>query len=263
MSAVNYYSILPAILHYQVDLLCSYHCCYRIAKLDKRIGNCTVLAYNKWQPIFTECEASLGFTGDATNDNFAAWSRLTSDLLQRQKRLSLEPRRSNSLGTEYPRTVRVPVELIPLERARALTALQKNGSKIRMEYSLARSGMMSKQLSLSNSALDAVPASSSPSSNHKNMSSSLEVLEISRPLNLEQSMSPQMSLLSVPSYTQQASPHSVSDMQRPHSAPEDEVNMRMGESLQAVDAKTEIQKYLDQVWGNGDMGMDPWKWKWV
>lgn len=127
-----------------------------------------------------------------------------------------------------------------------------------MEYSLARSGMMSKQLSLSNNALDAMPASSSPSSNHKNLSSSLEVLEISRPLQLEQSMSPQTSLLSVPSYAAQSSPRSMSDMHRPHSAPEDEVNMRMGESLQAIDAKTEIQKYLDQVWGNG--GMETWEW---
>ena len=170
-------------------------------------------------------------------------------MLQRKKRLAFEPRRSNSLGTDYPRTVRVPVELIPLERARALTALEGSGSKIRLEYSLNQPGGLNKKLSLSNSALDSIPPSSSSSSlcHHQNLSCSSDILEISRPLNLEQAMASPINFLSVPA--SMASPYAPqADVQRPHSAPEDEVNMRMGESIQqSFDTKTEIQKYLNQV----------------
>lgn len=100
----------------------------RIAKLDNRIGNCTVSACNKWEPVFKECESSLGFSGDAANDVFSAWSRLASDSFQRRqgdesgtKTSPTRPRRSNSLTGMHGKTVKVPVGLIPLERARALT----------------------------------------------------------------------------------------------------------------------------------------------
>ncbi len=103
----------------------------KIAKLDKRIGNCTVLACNKWHEIFKECEKSLGVSGDATNDVFSAWNKLASDAFHRrtvaERRIqphstSLPPRRSNSLTGLNGKTVKVLVQLIPLERARALTS---------------------------------------------------------------------------------------------------------------------------------------------
>ena len=231
----------------------------RIAKLDSRIGTCTVLACNKWQPIFTECEASLGFTGDAANDSFAAWSRLASNSVQRRKRFSVDSRRSNSLDAVTRRTVRVPVELIPLERARTMTALEGNGAHIRLELSLARSGGLSRHLSLSNSALHS-SSSSSTLALHHNISSSMEILDISRPIQLEKSLSysPQTNQLSVPPrntspYAPQAdtSPHSSpgsSEKERPHSAPEDEASMRIGDGLhQPLDTQSEIQRYLDRV----------------
>ena len=56
----------------------------RIAKLDSHICNCTVLAFNKWQEIFKECESALGMSGDATNDVFSAWNRLASDAYQKR-----------------------------------------------------------------------------------------------------------------------------------------------------------------------------------
>ena len=139
-------------------------------------------------------------------------------------------------------TVRVPVELIPLERARTMT-FEGSGEQIRLELSLARStGGMSKHLSLSNSALH----NSSPSSSlslHQNISSSLEILDISQPVHLEKSLSysPQRNQLSVPArnispYAPQAdtSPCSStsSDKDRPHSAPEDEASMQIEAEVQ-------------------------------
>ena len=104
-----------------LSLLC------RIAKLDRRIGNCTVLACNKWQEIFKECEESLGVSGDAANDVFSAWNKLATDAFQRRTyKPHLQapttymppPRRANSLTGLYAgRTVKVPVQLIPLEKA--------------------------------------------------------------------------------------------------------------------------------------------------
>ncbi len=99
--------------------------------MDKRIGNCTVLASNKCHEIFKECQKSLGVSGDATNDVFSAWNKLASDAFHRrtvaERRIqphstSLPPRRSNSLTGLNGKTVKVPVQLIPLERACALTS---------------------------------------------------------------------------------------------------------------------------------------------
>lgn len=235
-------------------------CLCRIAKLDRRIGTCTVLASNKWQPIFTECETALGFTGDATNDSFAAWSRLASNSVKKSKKFSIQSRRANSLDSTSRRTVRVPVELIPLERARTMTTIDNtNGAQVRLELSLACSTrVISKHLSLSNSALHTSPPTSSMSLQH-NISSSLEILDISQPLHLDKSLScsPQRNNLAVP--TQNISPYAPqadtspcsstsSDKERPHSAPEDEVSMQVEEVVQkSPDTKAEIQKYLDQV----------------
>lgn len=109
---------------------CLFCCNYRIAKLDRRIGNCTVLACNKWQEIFKECEYSLGVSGDAANDVFSAWNKLASDAFQRRSSkpalnvggVHQPPRRANSLTGLCGRTVKIPVQLIPLERARAQTS---------------------------------------------------------------------------------------------------------------------------------------------
>ena len=119
----------------------------RIARLDKRIGTCTVLSANKWQPIYEGCEASLGFTGNAASDVLTAWSKIASDAFEQRQRRRLTTSRSvdnsptlrgGGNGMTLPldfgralrragslnavsRTVRTPVELISLERARALT----------------------------------------------------------------------------------------------------------------------------------------------
>ena len=98
----------------------------RVAKLDSRIGSCTVSASSKWEPVFKECESSLGFTGDAANDVFSAWSRLATNSFHRKKGVESppvppRPKRTNSLTGMGGKTVKVPVGLIPLERARART----------------------------------------------------------------------------------------------------------------------------------------------
>lgn len=125
-------------------MICPAPC--RIVRLDKRIGTCTVLSSNKWQPIYEECEASFGFTGNAASDVLTAWSRIASDAFERRQKRKLTVSRSadNSPlmrgGSTYSplpgqgralrragslnamsRTVRTPVELISLEKARAMT----------------------------------------------------------------------------------------------------------------------------------------------
>ncbi len=76
--------------------------------------------------MFRECEAALGFTGDAANDVYSAWSRLATESFNRKKgeefqQISPRERRSNSITGVRGKTVKVPVGLIPLERARART----------------------------------------------------------------------------------------------------------------------------------------------
>ena len=243
--------------------VCVCVCVCRIAKLDRRIGTCTVLASTKWQPVFRECEVSLGFSGDATNDSYAAWSRLASNSVKKSKKSAKESqRRSNSLDSNNTRrTVRVPVELIPLERARTMTRTGTEGSlsQMRLDLSLAHSNAtLSKHLSLSNSAIhESVPSPPPLSLHHHNMSSSLMILDISHPINIEKSVSyspgRQKNLLRNTSpYAPQAdtSPCSStsSEKERPHSAPEDEVSMQVEEQVdRSPDAKLEIQRYLDQV----------------
>ena len=161
------------------------HCC-RIAKLDRRIGTCTVLACNKWQPIFAECETSLGFTGDAANDSYTAWSRLASNSARKSKRFTKEAQqRSNSLESNTRRTVRVPVELIPLERARTMTTTELGEAQTKHARSTVA---LTKHLSLSNSALhESPPPDSSLSLHHHNISSSLELLDVSHTVQPEKS----------------------------------------------------------------------------
>lgn len=77
--------------------------------------------------MFRECETALGFTGDAANDVYSAWSRLATESFNRKRgedsppQVSPRGKRSNSLTGLQGKTVKVPVGLIPLERARART----------------------------------------------------------------------------------------------------------------------------------------------
>ena len=156
------------------------HYTHRIAKLDKRIGNCTVLACNKWQSIFAECETALGFSGDAAKDVFSAWSRVATNSFKRRTERNKQiaspplgcppPRRSNSLTGLSGRTVKIPVQLIPLERARAMTSGLTGSSldEVRMRH---RSMMIS----------------SSSIKVSDDLQTLEERLEISRPLNIEDS----------------------------------------------------------------------------
>lgn len=167
----------------------------RIAKLDRRIGNCTVLACNKWAEIFKECENSLGVSGDATNDVFLAWNRLASDAFHRRnvpllgryhpRGISMTPpgKRSNSLIGLHGRTVKVPVQLIPLERARALTSAASSQddnfiASIRNSASLARKSLLAQQFSAEDCSIVNAPIIDG---------ADLCKPDISRPINLEES----------------------------------------------------------------------------
>ena len=138
---MNAYLMIYSLLH------------HRIAKLDKRIGTCTVLASNKWQPIYEECETALGFSGNAASDVLTAWTRIASNAYE-QRQLQLQPlsnstgssnflsvanplRRVRSLSILQPAppgkinhasktTVRAPGELISLARARAQTIHERS-----------------------------------------------------------------------------------------------------------------------------------------
>ncbi len=166
--------------------LSSFIVLFRIAKLDKRIGNCTVLACNKWQEIFKECEKSLGVSGDATNDVFSAWNRLASDAFQRRSSRtspqncstvsSHTPRRSNSLTGLNGRTVRVPVQLIPLERARAQTSITSLSRDDPLMASIRNPGR--RPFASAGSTIEESLATEKPDEFRP---------EISRPINLEES----------------------------------------------------------------------------
>ena len=225
----------------------------RIAKLDSRIGNCTVLACNKWEPIFKECEASLGFSGDAANDVYSAWSRLASDSFQRRqgdesrkKSSPTRPKRSNSLTGMYGKTVKVPVGLIPLERARALTlkpgltGLQDLATTVPSYASMSTSGAFI--LSPGNTTEEVRP-------------------EISRPINIEES-NMCCSYPSGRSYRVSLSPYSPhADISPPDVddqglTPEESDAQEVGRSgasdiestiTSSFDLKSTIQNYVDEV----------------
>ena len=91
-----------------------------------------MLASNKWQPVYEECERLLGFSGNAASDVITAWSRIASVAYDNKQRAGDAPptdsnkyfqnpvRRASSLSV-IPKSVRTPGELITLERARAQT----------------------------------------------------------------------------------------------------------------------------------------------
>lgn len=142
-----------------------------------------MLACSKWQSIFAECEKALGFTGDAAKDVFSAWSRVATNSFNRWTERNKQtaspplghppPRRSNSLIGLSGRTVKVPVQLIPLERARAMTS----GSSGSSGSSLDEIRMKHRSAMISSSSIKA----------SDDLQSLEERLEISRPLNIEDS----------------------------------------------------------------------------
>ena len=167
------YKITNHFLH-----LCIINILYRIAKLDRRIGSCTVLACNKWKSLFAECETALGFSGDASKDAFSAWSQLTSKSFKRKSNterakqpspLRESVRRSSSLVGLSGRTVKVPVQLIPLERARAMTS-GSSGSNMMLKH---------RSIIISGSSIAAAP--------DQDFQVAEKRLEISRPLNIDNS----------------------------------------------------------------------------
>ena len=206
-----------------------------------------MLACNKWQPIFSECEAALGFSGDAANDVMSAWSKLARDTFQTKGESStkqvLAERRSNSLQGMYGRNVKMPVDLIPLERARALTSIAPVLSN---ETVVVQNASLRSKRFLSQSS-DSLCACSHPKSKSQP--------EISEPLNLEESvytahLSRDPLTISSSPYAPQADANPLSMSRRPHSDPEDSMSSCVSEdTLQAEsqDTKATIQAYTDKV----------------
>lgn len=144
-----------------------------------------MLACNKWQEIFQECEQTLGVSGDAANDVFSAWSKLASDAFSKKPPTPHHhedpaagiPRRSNSLtGLHRGKTVKVPVQLIPLERARAKTS----GSLNKDDAFLA--SLRTGKRSLGTGSLEDTLTSLSYGERIEE-----DRMQISRPINLEES----------------------------------------------------------------------------
>ena len=165
---------------------------FRVAKLDKRIGTCTVLASNKWEPIYEECEKMLGFSGNAACDVLTAWSRIAAGTFE-QHQHNLYPvcrsasdspllgvgaplRRAVSLNT-ISKTVRAPGELISLERARALTFQDDADSDERTAKTSKRRPMDDLEASLMHMSIE-----------HSIKLNSGTRIKISGPLHLQEEM---------------------------------------------------------------------------
>lgn len=206
------------------------------------------MAYHKWQPIFTECESSLGFSGDAANDVYSAWSRLATDAFQKRSSYlergksspQARPRRSNSLTRLQGRkTVKVPVQLIPLERARALTAGQLYKDEIKKRTSTYIGSTIT-----------------------ENSTVAVDKPEISRPLNLEESTlccsypSGMSYRISLNPYAPQADfsttpPNDFSDESKhkhlDSEKEETDISQSVESSTYSEDLGSTIQAYVDKV----------------
>ncbi len=216
------------------------------------------MARNKWQPIFADCESALGFSGDAANDVLSAWSKLASDTFQkrkgRQPDIPVKARRSHSLNRVQGMSVLLPVELIPLERARALTygtQFQNGEEDWEAELALAlKSTSIKKSLSRSSDMIHEILRPTSPTSSSEREDKPV----ISGPLNLEESVSVSNSspsgdnsrIASV--YAPQADRTSPV-LSQPYSYPEESVDFAGLElSVEGVfDTSLAIQKYVDKV----------------
>ena len=122
-------------------------------------------------------------SGDATNDVFSAWSKLATSAFNKKRtmttkhpHISTSPflsRRANSLTGLHGRTVKIPVQLIPLERARAQTSdntLTKDDAFLTSVRSTARHSHFGNTFTT-----------------HSDKTEEFRP-EISRPLNLEESL---------------------------------------------------------------------------
>ena len=231
---------------------------FRIVKLDRRIGNCTVLACNKWIDIFRSCEISLGMTGDAANDVFSAWNKLASDAFNRRS-LSVHqsasitptfhPRRTNSLiGGIHGKTVKTPVQLIPLERARALTSAK----------SMSRNEEF---LTTIRSTVGSAPSEESLASSVFNNTEEFRP-DITRPINLDESTSLCCSYpsglsyrINVPPYSPHADfsekPTCLDGKNQPESSVKDKQS-DMEAEVGPDDVRTGIQNYVDKAFNTRD-----------
>ena len=177
----------------------------------------------------------------------SAWSKLARDTFQTKGESStkqvLAERRSNSLQGMYGRNVKMPVDLIPLERARALTSIAPVLSN---ETVVVQNASLRSKRFLSQSS-DSLCACSHPKSKSQP--------EISEPLNLEESvytahLSRDPLTISSSPYAPQADANPLSMSRRPHSDPEDSMSSCVFEdTLQAEsqDTKATIQAYTDKV----------------
>lgn len=213
-------------------------------------------AYVKWQPVFAECEAALGFSGDATNDVLSAWSKLATDSFHRRQGDSelsaLRSRRSNSLTHLHSKTVKIPVDLIPLERARALTSASTSHDSFltNSDSTADRTSML--HFSKSQSLLTGFHRCPSPICTFP-----VEKPEISRPVNLEESLDRSFHPgrpyrnASHSLRATRASSHSPEQEKGSFSDPEDTVAMAEDHRRKGVsnspDVKTAIQNYVDNV----------------
>ena len=222
-----------------------------------------MLACNKWQEVFRECQHSLGVSGDATNDVFSAWSKLASDAFHRRaKQLphsfsfpgQQPPRRSNSMTGLHGRTVKVPVQLIPLDRARAQTSVSSSRDD-QLLASIRNAGRRS----------FVPPGAALEESVVQSMKTDEFRPEISRPLNLEESTfccsypsgrSYKMVKSSSP-YAPQADSYETTTSQiRSASQPIPlEDTKKEGELETAIgpeDVRTGIQNYVDKAFNTPD-----------
>lgn len=233
----------------------------QVAKLDRRIGTCTVLASNKWQPIYEECETMLGFSGNAASDVITAWSRIASGAFDNRRRRpvsrsitnypifgpSTPLRRASSLST-IPKTVRTPGNLIPLERARAMT-IHEQMIEDEEEEEEEMSGKRIKTSSLDTLEKSLLQMSIEHSIKLKSGSK----VKISGPLHLQDEM-----ICSYPpvstgiSYTPDSSP--VKNKKRLSFLSEEEKqddvvdeNIEMNKTDEEFDSKGAIQKYIDKA----------------
>lgn len=220
----------------------------RIARLDRRIGICTVLASSKWQSLYEECEKMLGFSGNAASDVLTAWSRIAAGTFEKYQSpthtLSSPAvlgvggplRRASSLTT-VSRTVRTPGELISLERARALTF---------------HDGTEDSQLSEHRTMDDLEASLMQMSIEHSLRLSSGTKIKISGPLHLQEEIAssypPAGTGLTYSPHADHSPPPYLSSLAE-EDTDEEEEKIRENDQSSSLtfDTKKAIQKYIDQV----------------
>ena len=223
----------------------------RIARLDGRIGTCTVLASNKWQSLFEECEKMLGFSGNAASDVLTAWSRIAAGTFDTYQSPTHSPmggspvlpsiRRASSLNT-ISKTVRAPGELISLERARAMTFQDSNEDEGSPPAGQCRT-------------LDGLEASLMQLSiEHSHKLSTGDKIKISGPLHLQEEIAssyppvgPGLTYSPHADYSPPPPPTIVVQEPTEHGSSEGESSSSETVGVVLSDTNRAIQKYIDQV----------------